>query len=262
MSSPDLLARASDCCERIEAFHVDFQAVLFEHEYVYSQARRIAARTTPSDSEEIDPTSVVSKAQRAILRAQSITALLPRIRLAVAVLRGRSAVRKCPLVSDDPAVPRLDGILSYLADREGGCSPGSGALEVTASTKRLGRPWAVAEVRTESTFASEDSADQWIQYRFLSARVSVSAYSLARGDASVMPRSWRIEASARGDGWVEIDARNDVEWADDVITIECVGDSNRCFQMVRFVQTGKSSNGDHQLVLRAFELFGEIQNDE
>jgi hypothetical protein len=51
------------------------------------------------------------------------------------------------------------------------------------------------------------------------------------------------------------------EWVDDVITIEGVGDSNQRFQMVRFVQTGKSSKGDRQLVLRAFERFGEIQHD-
>jgi hypothetical protein len=101
---------------------------------------------------------------------------------------------------------------------------------------------------------------QWICYEFAPRRVAVSAYSIGASHLGVVPLSWRIEGSNNGDDWVMMDVQQDLECNADVLTMVRLQGSHDFFAFVRLLQTVNSSNGDNRLALRAFELFGMIED--
>jgi hypothetical protein len=167
-----------------------------------------------------------------------------------------------------PFDPRaeLDGIIAGLTRQAGGNVAEKGVIAITASgcidSSRFAPKFA-ADLMNDSVFVSGNEPNQWIAYDFLERRVRITHYTLrSRFDGwinSNNPKSWVIEISLDGQGWTEIDRKEDngdLNGTNLVKSYELGAEAEA--RVVRIRQIGPTHSGKHFLTISGFELFGAI----
>lgn len=117
----------------------------------------------------------------------------------------------------------------------------------------------------QNYFHSANIQNAFVSYEFNDIKVRPLYYSIrSRHDfpkGNSNPMNWVIEGSNSGNEWTLLDSQNNVTTLDspDLFhTFEMKYPSKQFFKYLRIRQTGKSSAGQHYLVISALEFFGEI----
>jgi hypothetical protein len=152
----------------------------------------------------------------------------------------------------------LDGIISYLTRKCGGNVHENDVVTITSSSVYPGEPGdsvsRVADLTSDSFFASNINRNQWVCWDFLEMRVRPTHYTIR-----AQLRNWMIETSVDAQAWTGIDRQADNRVLDNVfhmaafpilIAIE--------FRYIRIIQTGTNLKNNDLLGIWAFELFGTL----
>jgi hypothetical protein len=179
--------------------------------------------------------------------------------------KGRSRSREIHLAFS-PDAP-LGGIIAHLTAQCGGNVDEKGVVHVFAD-HAYGRPPAyparnVADLYADSYFYSKNEPNQSITYDFKGMRVVPTDYTIrsnySGGVNDCNLKSWAIEVSEDGEGWVEIDRReNNYDLNSKNVVKSFKAEKPAEGRFVRLRQTGENHRGDHLLIFSAFEIFGTL----
>jgi hypothetical protein len=173
----------------------------------------------------------------------------------------------------EPQEP-LQGILSYLTAKYGGCVHRLSAVIVTASSVAPSstderRSYGVvnaAAVGESSSFQSGPDPGAWLCYDFYDKGVTLSCYTLKShggpdgGKGRCNLKSRRVEGSPDGTQWFTVDEQANCDQLDDRAASQTfpVAVSGE-FRFIRLVLTAPSSSNQNVIWIRAFELFGQVR---
>jgi hypothetical protein len=154
------------------------------------------------------------------------------------------------------------GILNHLSSLVNGNVHLAKVVVITASTTDHSEPYHVADVGWNDLWFSENRADQWLMLDFGEKRVKVTHYTIKTHKypaGACHIKSWVVEGSKDGQGWVNLDKRNIslLNGPNKFQTFPCTGNSE-AVRFVRLRQTGVNSRNDRILALTNFELFGSL----
>jgi hypothetical protein len=160
----------------------------------------------------------------------------------------------------------VDGLMKFLGRLCGGNPHDRGIISATGTPydgEACCQARNATEVETDSCFFSKNDANQWLSYDFKDMRVAVTHYLLrSHGDGvgGRHVRSWVVEGSDDGNGWRELDRRENVDLLNGanrshVSVIPSIVES----RFIRFRSIGPNWLGDHHLVLRVFEVSGGVR---
>jgi hypothetical protein len=152
----------------------------------------------------------------------------------------------------------LDGIISYLTQKHGGNVHDKGIITLTSKSVLSHNPKCalrnVADLTSGSWFWSKDEPGQWVCWDFHEMRVRPTHYTIK----GYCLKSWVIESSLDGEAWTEIDRKTDTQDFKDWKTASfAVSKSAEC-GFIRLTQTGKRRDGQDDLCIKAFEVFGTL----
>jgi hypothetical protein len=107
--------------------------------------------------------------------------------------------------------------------------------------------------------------NNWICYEFVDRRVTITHYTIrtdCEANAGVSmsnSKSWIVEVSADGEGWTEVDHRENTSELNnrDVTELFQVAKSAEG-RFMRPVNVGKNHKGTDSLCLSSFEIFGTL----
>jgi hypothetical protein len=162
---------------------------------------------------------------------------------------------------------RSDAIFERLARQQGGDLAELGIVTVTGNSLSENHARDLPGVihhYWDRCWVSENAPGSWIEIDFGERSVFVTSYFLktyrcAEGYSHL--RSWVLEGLARG-RCVILDERNnrsELNGRSRSATYDC--SSPALCKAVRLRQVGPNHRGDHYLVLRRIELFGELMED-
>jgi hypothetical protein len=153
----------------------------------------------------------------------------------------------------------LDGIISWLTRCASRNVHDAGVVRVSESGLKDNGGFAsksAAEPFTERVFCSTDAPNQWICYDFGDRRVVPTHYAIVSGESD-SPRSWILEGSPGGDGWVELDVRTPKDAVRDPHSMGIFHvESPAPCQCVRLRQIDANHSASDILCVAVFELFG------
>jgi hypothetical protein len=149
----------------------------------------------------------------------------------------------------------LSGIISYLTTKCGGNVHDRGVVEITASSvSNRYYPQNAADLGNwNSFFCSKDKPRQWICLDFKTVRIESTHYTIR---VSYL-KSWAIKGSDDGALWTEIDRHENNNDLCSLMSVKTFMVSRSgSFGKIRLLQTGPNDEGNNQLIVRAFEVFG------
>ena len=159
----------------------------------------------------------------------------------------------------DPGDP-LNGIITHLTRECGGNVHMKGVMEVTASSFISGyEPQNIANIGSDSCFASNDKDASWICYDFKEKRVLPTSYSIRssyEGRGGTNPKSWCVEVSNDGEMWETLDTRvdnNDLNGAFVTHNFPVGQTPCKASRFIRLRQTGRNHVGSNHLCMSSFE---------
>jgi hypothetical protein len=162
----------------------------------------------------------------------------------------------------NPATP-LEGIISHFAKIVRQNVHDHGIVTITsksvADSKHAVRN--LGDLSSKSPFISRDNSGQWVCWAF-HVMIVPSHYTLR----SKWLKSWMLEGSIDNLSWGVMDRRRNTDdfpkrllRAEHTVTFVVLDPlPSRYF---RLTQTDKNHNGDHTLILSAFEVFGQLESD-
>jgi hypothetical protein len=171
-----------------------------------------------------------------------------------------STAHNCPFAEGSP----LEGIISYLTRKCGGHIGDRGIVSISASSVNSPTNYPlrnVADFENRTYFCTNIEVNSWICYDFKNMRIKPTHYSIRsrRDSNSYHLRSWTLEGSMDGQSWQELDRReNNTALNSQGATATFSISQSSEIEMVRLRQLSQNSNGTHQLVVNALELFGII----
>jgi hypothetical protein len=158
-------------------------------------------------------------------------------------------------------LPQDRGVIAYLTERFGGHVDTCGLVAVSASSVQAPHaPANAADFLTDKLFASENLPEQWLCYDFKDRRVEVEKYAIqTSGKFRNTPRQWVLEGSQDGRMWEELDSCDN--GTDQLgVTVLYNVRKRALARMVRIRQTAVNAEGDWNLLIGAFELFGALHD--
>lgn len=172
---------------------------------------------------------------------------------------------ECPFHAEDS----LDGIITYLTEKQGGNVQETGIVTITSKSVNPDDPRCavatLADFRSDSHFKSQNEPGQWVCWDFHEMCVRLTHYTME----CVYTKSWVIEGSDDGDTWTEIDRQTDNEdfrysWRKTpnrnlAAFAIAIANQVEC-RFIRLTQTGKTHPPDPDDLLRicAVEFFGVL----
>jgi hypothetical protein len=154
----------------------------------------------------------------------------------------------------------LNGIIAYLSSSHGGNVSDRDIISVSASSVySSNQAKNAADLQSTNCFHSTNNPNQWLCYDFKDRRVQPTHYSIHAYSSNYFLRSWIIEGSLNNSEWISLDERTNNTEADSshpIVTFT-ISRSMKC-RFIRLRQTGVNQNGNHYLILFAFEVFGHL----
>jgi hypothetical protein len=153
----------------------------------------------------------------------------------------------------------LEGIISSLTKKHGGNVQEKGIVTITsksvADDNPKYAPKNVADLTSDSSFASKDEPGQWVCWDFREMRVRPTHYTIR----TYWLKSWVVEGSLDGSSWTEIGRQtNNQDFTDVLGNSASFAVSTAEFRFIRLTQTDKNHNGRDYLILYAVEFFGTL----
>jgi hypothetical protein len=111
----------------------------------------------------------------------------------------------------------------------------------------------------DSTFISDICGNNWICYDFHTRMIIPSYYAVCSGGGQSHPKSWIVETSEDGEHWSEIDRKqnNDELNRPRSTKVFAVSKAQHA-RYIRLANIGPNHCGDDQLVIAAWEIFGDL----
>jgi hypothetical protein len=165
---------------------------------------------------------------------------------------------QCGFVKDSP----LNGIIAFLTKKYGGHVQDRGIVLITASSAGTQARMLADFQGNQNYFCTQDIPGSWICYEFKSRCIRATHYTVRSSLAydSWHLRSWVLEGSMDGSSWIELDSREGNEDLRGKSATATFGVSrSEKVRMIRLRQLGKNSSATNELVLNAFEVFGDLR---
>lgn len=166
----------------------------------------------------------------------------------------------------------FDGIINYFTQRKGGNVCDLGIINVTSKDYySVYHPKYVVDLKSDSVFESKNTEDEWLCFDFGKNRIVPTSYTIKTYDDTIgwtsteavtgewNLKSWVIEVSNNGNNWIEIDRHENNYDLNHPNAFKnfTVNKKVEC-QYFRLRQIGPNHKGYYYIVLKAFEIFGEL----
>jgi hypothetical protein len=154
----------------------------------------------------------------------------------------------------------LSGIISYLTSKHEENVHDRGIVNVSGSTiYRSCAAKNAVDLLSTSFFHSQNEPNQWLCYDFKDRKVRPTHYSVHAHSGNYYLRSWILEGSIDGSSWAELDHHTNDQTTNSNHPIGTFSISSDCkYQFLRVRQTGVNANGNHEIILYAMEIFGDL----
>jgi hypothetical protein len=153
----------------------------------------------------------------------------------------------------------LSGIIAHL-DKGNGWKAVDGPIAVTSSECYTPAEYVIHRDHPECAFCSVNHPDQWICFDFKERRVKPTHYTLNFAKAGWYGDmdTWVLEGRETDtSNWTVLDRRKGVDHRTEIQTFE-MDQSHAEFRYIRLRQTDWREDGNDNIILSSFELFGTL----
>ena len=155
----------------------------------------------------------------------------------------------------------FEGIIKYLQNKSESIS--ITASSVASDNYNLYGPENLIDYNSNSSYQSDDNAENWIEINFKEKKVKINGYSLRTygyGYNGYNLKNWVIEGSKDKNQWIEIDKKENNfdlngSYLEHYFPISKLTDA---FQYIRLRSIGLNHYGNNHIILTKLELYGEI----
>jgi hypothetical protein len=164
----------------------------------------------------------------------------------------------------------IAGIIDFLTHQCGGNVHDRGVVKITSPTNGgFFVPKNAADLFSNSLFGESIGPDRWLCYEFVTGTVYLTGYSIRSqyqfGSGWAHLKEWVVETSMEGEDWTIVDQRTDnheLDAKNATVWFEISESYHRECRFVRLRQTGPNHAGNTALYLSAFEVFGDLLEQE